>query len=245
MTVHDLYASQRTAARVAGLAALVSTALIAFAHYGINFRLMVPGDAAATARNILAHEGLFRINIACDVLYGIGNIVLLTALFALLEPVHRTLAGFAAILRLVYAITWLVSASSLYVALRLLHSQAYVHTIPTDQMQTLARLVLGTGFEAYYIGLPFYALAATVVGVLLYRSRYIPRALAAIGVVSAAFGVLCAFAFILVPGFGKAVDPYWYDSALGISEVAISLWLLIRGIRPTAMAASAPARGAA
>lgn len=245
MTGHDLYASQRTAARVAGLAALVSMAVIVFAHYGINYRLMVPGDATATARNILAHEGLYRINIACDVLYGIGVIVLLTALFTLLEPVHRTLAWFAAILRFVYAMTWLVSAMSLYVALRLLHPPAYARTISTDQMQALARLVLGTGFEAYYIGLPFYALAATVVGVLLYRSRYIPRALAAIGVVGAAFGVLCAFAFILVPGFGKAVDPYWYDTPLGISEIAISLWLLIRGIRPASLAAPVSARGAA
>src|SRR5258706_13354781 len=168
MTVHDLYASQRTAARVAGAACLLSMAIVVLAHYRINYRLIVPGDATATAQNILAHEGLFRLNIACDLLYSMGIIVQLTPLYALLAPVHRSLARFGAVLRLVYGLMYVGMAFSLYMGLRILHGPSYLHVLSGDQQQVLARLVLGTGFEAYHLGPPFYALAGTVCRVLVF-----------------------------------------------------------------------------
>jgi hypothetical protein len=243
MTVHDMFSPQRNAARIVGAATLISMAIVVAVHYGINYKLVVSGDASKTAANVLAHPGLFRLNIAGDVLYSMGVIVVLSAYTALLEPVHRSLAWFAAVIRLVYALTFVLNAIALYFALRLFGGKvSYLLGLPVEQVQAWARAFLSIGFESYYVGLPFYALAATLCAWLLYTSRYIPRALSLVGVIGAGFGVLCAFLFILVPGFGKAVDPYWYDSPLGISEILISVWLLVRGVRPSTTPMREPIR---
>ena len=67
-------------------------AIVIVANYGISFRLIVPGNAAETARNIAAHESLFRLNIACDLIYVAGVVVLLAALYVILKRVDRNLA---------------------------------------------------------------------------------------------------------------------------------------------------------
>jgi hypothetical protein len=100
-----------------------------------------------------------------------------------------------------------------------------------DRLQALARLYIGKGFDAYYVGLLFYGLASTVCGYLWFKSRYIPRALAAWGVISSAFCVACTFAFILYPNFAKTVNLWWFDSPMAIFEVATSFWLLFKGLR--------------
>ena len=92
MTISSIDESQRTAARVAGFTSLFTMAIVSFAYLGIQARLIVAGNAAETARNIMAHERLFRINIACDLIYCAGVVVLLTALYVILKPVNRSLA---------------------------------------------------------------------------------------------------------------------------------------------------------
>ena len=84
--------AQRTAAKVAGAACLFTIAVVVFANYRIYEPLMVPGNVAETARNILAHERMFRLAIACNITYCAGVVVLLTALYVILKPVNSGLA---------------------------------------------------------------------------------------------------------------------------------------------------------
>ena len=72
-------------------------------------------------------------------------------------------------------------------------------------------LYLGTRFDYYYVGLLFGALASTVCGYLWFKSRYIPRALAAFGVITSAFCVACTFVFYIFPNFDKIVNLWWFD----------------------------------
>jgi uncharacterized protein DUF4386 len=233
MTITSIDKSQRKAARVAGFICLFTMATAVYAHYVISPHLIVAGDAAATARNIMAHERLFRVNILCDLIYGAGLLVLLTALYVILKPVSRGLAVLAAFFRLVYALMWVVIALNLFDALRLLGGADYLRVFEAERLQALARLYLSRGFDAYYVGLPFYGLASTVCGYLWFKSNYIPRALAAWGVISSAFCVACAFAFIIFPNFDRTVNPYWFDSPMGSFEMATSFWLLFKGLRPS------------
>ena len=106
MTIRIVDESQRKAARVAGFTFLFAMAIVVLANYGINFRLVVPGNAADTARNIMAHETLYRINIACNLIYVLTVVALLSALYVILKPVNRTLALVAAFCRLVLALMW-------------------------------------------------------------------------------------------------------------------------------------------
>jgi hypothetical protein len=226
--------SQRTAAIVAGFAILLGIAIVVVANYGVDFRLLVANDAAHTARNIMAHETLFRVNIACNLIYVMTQVALISALYVILKPLNRTLASVAAISRLIFALMWGVSALNSLGALRLLSDAAYLPVFRADQLQTLARLHVSASFDDYYVGLPFWALASTICAYLWWRSRYIPRALAAFGMVASAWGVICAFAFIVFPDFDRAINAYWFDVPMTLFELALALWLLVKGLRSQA-----------
>ena len=99
-------------------------------------------------------------------------------------------------------------------------------------------LHLGARFDYYYVGLLFGALASTVCGYLWFKSRYIPRALAAFGVISSAFCVACTFVFYIFPGFDKIVNLWWFDTPMGLFDIALSFWLLFKGLRPSGVAAA-------
>ncbi len=190
MDVNNIEQSQRRAARVAGFAFLFAIAIVIIANYAVNIRIIIPGDAVETARNIMAHETLFRINVACNLIYAVILIALLSALYVILRPVSRTFALVAASCRLFFFIFWWITEIYTLGALRLLGDAAYLPVFGTDQLQTLARLQLSSSYDAYYVGLPFWGLASTVCSVLWFRSRFIPRPLAVFGVISSAWCVL-------------------------------------------------------
>ena len=235
MTSSTIDESQRKAARVAGFTCLFIMAIVVFANFGINGRLIVAGDAATTAQNILAHEQLFRLNIVCFLIYGVGVVVLLTPLYGILKPVNRSLALLAALFRLIYALMWIVIALNLFEGLRLLSGVDYLRVFEADRLQALARLSFAN-FHVYYVGLLFYALASTVCGYLFLKSRYIPRALAAFGIISSAWCVACTLVFIVLPDFAKIVNLWWFDTPMAIFEIATSILLLVKGLRPSAIA---------
>ena len=242
MTISTIDKSQRTAAKVAGFALLFSMVIVVFANYALLNPLLVRGNAVETARNILAHETQFRVAATCFLTYSLSVIVLLAALYVVLKPVNRGLALVGALFRLVFALLWLLSTLNLLGALRLLGSAPYLQVFEPDRLQTLARVYIAATFDDYYVGLPFFGLASTVCAWLWLKSNYIPRGLALFGVISSAFCVFCAFIYLIFPGFAKPVNPYWFDSPMALFEMALSFWLLFKGLRPSGSAAPFPAR---
>ena len=232
MIMSTINESQGKAARVAGFTYLVTFATVVYANFAIHDRLNVAGDAAETARRILAHEQLFRVSIACDLIYCTGTVVLLTALYVILETISRGLALLAALWRLVYALLWVQMTLNLFDALRLLKGTKYLQVFEAERLQALAKLSLSASFDQYYVGLLFGALASTVCGYLWLKSGYIPSALAAFGVIASAWGAACTLVFILVPSFTKMVNLWWFDTPWGVFELATSFWLLFRGLGP-------------
>jgi Domain of unknown function (DUF4386) len=230
MTTSATDGSQRRAAKIAGLAYLLSFAIVVSANFGIFARLIVSTNPAQTARNILAHERLFRIGLAGDLLYCVGDVVLLTALYIVLKRVDQSLALLAAFGRLVHGFTYLLLTINLFTALRLLTGADFARAFGPDQLPFLARLYL-SGFDQYYVGLLFWALASTVAGYLWFKSKYIPKALAAFGVISSLWCVACTFVLLIYPDFRSVVNWWWYDSPMGVFEIVLSFWLLFKGIR--------------
>src|SRR4029434_4721799 len=139
MTMNTIDSSQRTAAKVAGIAGLLAFALVVFGTYVLREPLIVPRDAADTARNILAHQTQFRVALICFISYGIGAIVLLTALYVILAPVNRGLALTGALFRLVCGILWLIAPLNSMAALRLLGDATYLKVFEPERLQALAR----------------------------------------------------------------------------------------------------------
>jgi hypothetical protein len=235
MTVIPVDNSQQTAAKVAGLSYLISFAAVVYVNFGIHDSLIVE-NKAETARNILAHEQLFRIGIAGDLFYCACVIVLLTALYVILRPVNRGLALLAAFWRLVGVLMWLAMTLHLFDALRLLRNEDSMRAFDAERLQALASFYLGTRFDYYYAGLLFGALASTACGYLWFKSRYIPRWLAAFGVISSAFCVACTLVLYIFPDFDKIVNLWWFDTPMALFDIALSFWLLIRGLRPPGVA---------
>jgi hypothetical protein len=231
MATNTIESSQRTAAKVAGVSLLLSMVIVVFANYVLLNPLIVRGNAAETARNIVAHETQFRVALTCFLTYSASVIVLLAALYLILKPVDRGLALVGALFRLVFAIMWLLSTLNMLGALRLLSGASYLQIFEADRLQALARVSVAGTFDDYYIGLPFFGLGATVCAWLWLKSNYIPKGLAVFGVVSSAWCVICAFVFLIFPGFAKLVDPYWFDSPMAIFELVLSFWLLFKGLR--------------
>ena len=226
--------SQRTAAKVAGVAGLLAFVLVVFGNYFLLEPLLVPRNAVETARNILAHETQFRLALICFITYGIGAIVLLTALYVIFAPVNRGLALAGALFRLVFAILWLIAPLNSLAALRLLGDAPYLKIFEAERLQALARVQIAGSFDDYYVGLPFFGLAATVCAWLWLKSNYIPKGLSIFGVIASAWCVFCAFVYLIFPNFNKMVNDYIFDSPMALFELVVSVWLLFKGLRPVA-----------
>src|SRR5436305_10226942 len=142
MTTDRIDNSQRTAAKVAGVAGLLAFILVVFGNYVLLEPLVIPRNAADTARNILAHQTQFRVALICFITYGIGAIVLLTALYVVLAPVNRGLALAGALFRLVFAKLWLAAPLISLAALRLLCVACYLKVFAPYLLQELERVHL-------------------------------------------------------------------------------------------------------
>src|SRR5436309_3942052 len=216
--------SQRTAAKVAGWSGLFTFAIVVFGNFVLLGPLVIPRNAADTARNILAHETQFRAALTCFISYDIGAIVLSTALYVILAPINRGLALAGALFRVVFAMLWLIAPLNSLMALRLLGDAPYLKVFEPDRLQALARVQLVGSFDDYYVGLPFFGLAATVCAYLWLKSKYIPRGLSIFGVIGSAWCVFCAIVYLIYPGFEKSVNPYWFDSPMALFEMVVSFW---------------------
>jgi len=225
---------QRAAAKIAGWSYIFSFAIVVFANYVLLNPLIVPRNAADTARNLLAHPTQFRIALTLFLTYSVGAVVLAGALYIILRPINHYLALLGALLRLVFAMSWLLSVIYSLGALRLLGNTPYLQVFEPDRLQALARVMIASTFDAYYVGLPFFGLAATVCAWLWLKSNYIPRGLSIFGVIASAWCVLCAVVYLIFPDFNKIVNDYIFDTPMALFELIVSFWLLFKGLKPVA-----------
>ena len=232
MTTRTIDDSQRRAATVVGAAYLFALVPAIFAEFYVGGRLIVSDNAAQTALNIVAHERLFRLGIASNLTVFAVDVVLFTALYVVLEPIHRRLALLALGWGLVEtAILGVVTLSDLD-ALRILSGAEYLNVFEAARLQALARLSIGAHGAAYNVGLVFAGLRSTAFCYLWFKSGLIPRALAAFGMFSSAFFGTCAFVFIIFPELAKVIDVTWYGGPIFIFELTMGFWLLLRRLRP-------------
>jgi hypothetical protein len=216
--------SQAAAARVAGVALLVIILSSALSN-----NLVVP-DAAATAHNIAAHERQFRIGLAGEMLMLNSDVVLALALYALLKPINATLALLGAFWRIANATVLGVGIIVSLVALRVLDGTHDPTAFQTDQMQVLARQLLDLHGAGMLVGLIFFGLGAATHSYLFWKSRYIPRFLSGSYFVVTVLIVVCCFAIILIPSLGALIDP-WFVLPDFVVELAVALWLTIKGVK--------------
>ena len=231
-TTHLADPSLRNTARIAGLLYLVIILAGIFAEFMVRSSLIVSGDAAATAENIMASEGLFRIGITSDLIMIMSDVAIALLFFVLLKPVSNTLALLAAFFRLAQAATLGINLLNLFFALQLLGGADYLGTLSADQSNALALMFLDAHATGYRLALVFFGFSILILGYLLVKSGYFPRILG-VGMIVASFGYLIdSFANFLLPNYSdyEAIFNLVVFAPAFIAELSLCLWLLRKGV---------------
>lgn len=229
MAIYTVDESQRKAAKVVGAMYLFGFVAV-FDELYVRGRLIIDNNAVETARNIMAHERLFRLGIAVDLIEMASMVVLLTALYVILKAVNQNLALLAAFWRLMEAAICVVMTLSSFDVLRVLSGADYLRVFEADRVQALASIYVGAHGAGYNVAEMFLGLGSTVFGYLWFKSRYIPRVLAAWGVFSSLLVATCTFASVIFPSFQDMSFPVCY-LPIAIFELTMGFWLLIKGLR--------------
>ena len=203
----------------------MTTGIFGFYAHG---RLTAPGDAVQTAKNILDSPTLFRLGTVADVLTALVVVILTWCLYVVLKEVDKDLALLAVFLRLVENAVAAGGIFTDFLALRLLRDTMYLQGFDGRQLQVLARLLVGGQGLSLQIAFVFLGSGTAVFACLWWRSRYIPRALAAVGILGASLLAVATVAIMIVPDLG--VIGLSYMMPLGVFEISVGFWLLIKGI---------------
>ena len=221
--------SQNKAAKLAGLLFLIAMATGLFAEFYVHFpsTLVVSGDEARTASNIMANERLYRIGIANNITTFAIDVVLIWALYVLLRPVNRNLALLAAFFRLVETTIACTAIIHYYVAMQFVSDADHLKAFDSNQIQSLS-LLHDTYALTFIVVAIFLGLGSAVFNYLLFKSRYIPRVLAAWGIFSSLLLLISQFTIVIFPEVEKTIIPACYGP-IAIDEIALGFWLLFRG----------------
>jgi hypothetical protein len=230
MSAHVLEPEQRTAARIAGIWYLAAMAIGIFADVFVRGRMVSSSGAAQTAINIIASPHLFRFGFVCHLFVFAGDVVLAVALYVVLRPVNRNLALLAACWRVIDSAILSVVILNDFIALRFLSGGDSMRVFDTSQLQALARLFLTVDRIGFQIGFVFLGLGSTVYSYLWFRSRYIPRGLAAWGIFSSFVMAFVTMAIMVFPDFGNVISMS-YLVPMFFYEVGLGLWLVVKGIQ--------------
>src|SRR2546430_1079890 len=227
----------KKAARIAG-AIYLSMALTApFSLIYIPTKLIVRGDAATTANNILTHEMLFRLGIVADLFSAVIFICVGVALYRLLSGVNKTWARLMVALVLVSAAVGFLTALNNVAALTLFRGADFLGVLAKPQRDALAMFFLQLHGQGTFMNEIFWGLWLFPFGLLVFRSGFLPRFL---GV----WLILNCFAYVVLSVTALLLPPY-YDRAFRMAtpilfgELAITLWLLIKGVKVPATAIAA------
>jgi hypothetical protein len=209
-------------ARIAGLLYLMNVPLGIFGTLYVSSRLIVSGDAATTAKNLIASESLFRLGIVSNLLATIVMILVVLVLYRLLKPVNKTIALLMVMFVLIGAPISMLNKLNQFAVL-FLSGADYLTVFTTEQLQALVTLFLRLHNRGSNIAFIFWGLWLFPLGYLVFKSGFLPRILGILLMIACCGYVIDSFAILLGSHVGISMF-----AALG--EVLFLLWLLIKGV---------------
>ena len=229
--------SPRLKARITGGFYLLTILTGIFAQGFVSGTLVVDGDAAATATNILAHKSLFQLGFAVYMIEMACQIAITAFFYDLLKPAGRSISLVAAFLGLTGCIVKTLSRLFFSAPLFILGGAHYLSVFSAEQLQALALLFLKVNDRGAGIALVFFGLYALLTGYLIIKSIFLPRILGVFSI----FGGLGWLTFLYLP-LGYRLFPY--VAALGLlGAAALILWLLVFGVNEQRWKEQASAAG--
>jgi hypothetical protein len=221
--------SPRRLARIAGGLYLINILGGAFAIGYVAAALVVPGDAAATAHNILAHELLYRLGLVAHIIITLTNMPLGVIFYDLFKVVNRRLALLVVFITLLATAIECASLVNQFAPLIFLEGGRSLSAATAEQLQAQVSMPLKLQEIGQLVSFVFWGFYGLSLGYLIFRSSFLPRV---IGVLLA-IGGLCyltySFASFLSPAFASHLVPYIQLPSL-LGEGSFCLWLLLVGV---------------
>jgi hypothetical protein len=222
--------SPNKTARMAGLFYLIFILTTVLAAY-IRGGLIVSGDAAVTANNIIGSELFFRIGFVAELVSAVFFVLAAWALYVLLKPVNKNLALLFLLLNLGGVAVECINALNLLTALQFLSGANYLNVFQTGQLQAMAMSSLNSYTNGFLIAQIFFSAWLLPLGYLVYKSRFLPKFLGLLLILDF-FGNLSWFLQgFLLPDYGILAYP---GNAISfIAEISLTAWLLIMAVKDT------------
>jgi hypothetical protein len=221
--------SNKKAARMAGFLYFIYIVIHTFADVIGRSKLIVFGDAATTAQNIMASEWRFRIGFVSDLFAAVLFLLAAWALYVLLKPVSKNLALLFLLLNLGGVAVQSSSDLFLFASQMLLSGADYLQVFQTDQLQALAMFLLYLYKNGFMIAQIFYGAWLFPLGYLVFKSGFLPRILGIVLMTHCAFWLMTFLQFFLFPNFDAII---YVSYPLGfIAEFGLALWLLFMGVK--------------
>jgi hypothetical protein len=221
--------SAKSRARIGGVLYLVIIAAGLFAEVFGRDRMIVPGDAAATAGNITTHPFLFRLGIAADLATFLCAIPVTVILYVLLMPAGRHAALLMLTFNLVQDAVGAINALNTYRPLQLLGGGDYLNAFSAQQLQAMALTSLDAQSVGFAIALLFFGCSCVALGYLTFISGFLPKTLGLLMAIAGVCYLMNSAARILSPGLASILFPAILLPAFA-GELAFALWLTVKGV---------------
>jgi hypothetical protein len=231
---HDLRSPEQVPparlARIAGLCYLLVIVGGVFAALFVREPLFVSGDAAATARSIAANESLWRWGIAVHALYLFPGAAFGVILYRLFNPVHATLSLLALVFAIAPVAIEALLLTGLYVPLAMIGEDAAFSALDEGQRHALGYLAVRLFLTGWGFSLLLFSGFCTLIGLLILRSRLVPRVIGVLMIAAGASYFLNSLSAILSPALNAALLPGILLPSF-IGEFSLALRLTIKGVR--------------
>ncbi len=229
MTNQSTNTSPNTYARIGGIAYLIIIIAGLLGEMFIRNSIIVAGNAGATAQNLAASPGLWRLGIAGDILMHICDLIVLLAYIVLFWPVNRKLIILAVMLNLMQTAVLVANKLNLILPLLLMGKKDYMASFNPEQLQSLSYFFIQAHSYGFGIGLIFFGCASLIVGYLIRKSVFLPRILGIGMQIAGACYLINSFALILVPKIANMLFPAILLPPF-LAELSLSLWLIFKGV---------------
>jgi hypothetical protein len=216
----------RRAAVIAGAAITLVAVLAGFGNLVVVQGLVTPGNAAATAHDILGTEGMFRVGVASLYLAAVLDVVVAWTLLRVFSSVNAELARLNAWLRLAYAAVFMVALSQLAGIPRLLSNADGRGAFTNGQLEANALAKVDTFHDIWFAALILFGAHLIVAGYLAYKSGFVPRLIGALLILAGAGYAFDGFAAVMTEH-----APFAVSTVTFVGEFIFGLWLLVRGRR--------------